>query len=78
MRIRSAGGHGYWGRTWVVDDVLQSGRDLYTVFLVDRTEYIRKRRDRSEADLATELLEVVRRTNESVHEVRRRKKNYLP
>jgi hypothetical protein len=78
MRIRSAGGHGYWGRTWVVDDVLQSGRDLYTVFLVDRREYIRKRRDRSEADLATELLEVARRTNESVQEVRRRKKNYLP
>jgi len=48
------------------------------VFLVDRREYISKRRDRSEADLATELLEVVRRTNESVHEVRRRKKNYLP
>jgi hypothetical protein len=29
---------------WVVDDVLQSGRDLYRVFLVDRREYIRKRR----------------------------------
>jgi len=61
----------------LVDEVLQSGRDLYTVFLVDRKEYARKRRERSEGDLATELLEVARRTNESVQEVRRRKKNYL-
>jgi hypothetical protein len=59
----------------VVDEVLQSGRDLYTVFLVDRKEYAR---ERSEGDLATELLEVARRANESVRDVRRGKKNYLP
>ena len=62
----------------MVDEVLQSGRDLYTVFLVDRKEYARKRREHSEGDLATELLEVARRTNESIQEVRRRKKNYSP
>src|SRR4029079_346305 len=73
VRPHSEAGHAYpqcrtarlSGRTWAVDDVLQSGRDLYTVFLVDRKEYIRKRRGRSEGDLATELLEVARRTNES-------------
>jgi hypothetical protein len=70
-RLRSHGGHDYWGRTFVVDDVLQSGRRTYTVFLVDRRQYIRNLRARSEGDLAAELLELARRTNETVNETRR-------
>ena len=31
-RLRSEGGHGYWAETYVVDEVLQSGRNTYTVY----------------------------------------------
>src|SRR4249919_2482347 len=71
-RLRSRGGHGFWGRTWVVDEVLQSGINTYTVFLVDRREYVRNLRQRSESDLATELLELARRTRETVDDGRER------
>jgi hypothetical protein len=77
--LRSRRVQGYWGRTWVVNEVLQSGKDTYTVFLVDRREYARNLRDR-EGDLAAELVELARRANESVNETRRRRQNrdYLP
>ena len=71
-RLRSDGGDDYWGRTYVVDEVLQSGRDTYTVFLLDRRQHVRNLRERSEGDLATELLELARRTNDTVNEARRR------
>ena len=73
-RLRS---HGYSGRTWVVDEVLQSGRDMYTVFCVGRAEYMDKRRQASGArsDLPTELLELARRTSDAASEGRRRWKN---
>lgn len=76
-RLRSQGGDPYWGRTWVVDEVLQSGRDMHTVFCVGRAEYMDKRRHASGArsDLPTELLELARRTSETVSEGRRRWKN---
>jgi len=56
----------------VVDEVLQSGKDSYTVFLLDRRAHMRNLRERSEGDLATELLELARRTNDTVNEARRR------
>jgi hypothetical protein len=79
-RLRSHGGHAYWGRTFVVDEVLQSGRNTYTVTLVDRREYLRNLRARSEGDLTAELLELARRTSETVNETRRRRRyrGYLP
>ena len=81
-RIRSQGGDLYAGKVWVVDEVLQSGRDIYTVFCVGRDEYKDKRRHASEdtLDLAAELLEAARRTSRAVSEQRRRWKhrNYLP
>lgn len=60
------------GRTWIVDEVLQSGRETYTVYCVSR-------RDR-EGDLAAELLEAARRAREAVSERRRKRKyrSYLP
>ena len=69
-----------WGQTYVVDEVLQSGAETYTVFLVDRRRYVRKLRERSEGDLAPELLELARQTKETVEGVRRRrrKRYYLP
>jgi hypothetical protein len=78
--VRSRGGHWLWGRTWVVNDVLQSGINTYTVSLVDRREYVRDPRQRPESDLATELHELARRTRETVDEGRERWKyrNYLP
>jgi hypothetical protein len=77
-RLRA--GHGIWGQTWVVDEVLQSGINTYTVFLVDRREYVRNLRQRSERDLATELHELARRTRETVDDGRERwrYRNYLP
>jgi hypothetical protein len=51
----------HWARTYVVDEVLQSGTETYTVFLVDRRQYVRNLRERSEGDLAPELLELARK-----------------
>ena len=51
-----------------------AGRTTYTVFLVDRRQYVRGLRERSEGDLAAELVELARRTNETVNETRRRRK----
>jgi hypothetical protein len=61
----------------VVDEVLQSGVDTYTVFCVGRDEYVDHLRHPSggERDLAAELLELVRRPHEAVTERRRRRKN---
>jgi hypothetical protein len=85
MRLRTRGSDGaasdvYWGLTFVVDEVLKSGTDIYTVFLVDRRQYVRNFRQRSEGDLAAELLELARRTTETVTETRRRRKyrDYIP
>jgi hypothetical protein len=79
-RLRTHGGHGYRARTSVVDEVLQSGRNTYTVTLVDRRQYARNLRALSEGDLAAELLELARRTKDTVNETRRRRKyrGYLP
>ena len=79
MRLRSGGGRPDWGRTWVVDEVLQSGRNTYTVFCVARGDYLGKLRD-LDLDLPTELLELARRTGETVSEARRRRRysRYLP
>ena len=79
-RLRSHGGDGYWGQTSVVDEVLQSGKNTYTVTLIDRRRYVRNLRERSEGDLATELLELARRASQTVIEARRRRKSrgYLP
>jgi hypothetical protein len=82
-RIRDRGGDSFWGRTWVVDEVLQSGLDTYTVHCVSRGEYrgrFRERLDDRTHDLSAELLEVARSTRDLVSEqVRARKKrNYLP
>ena len=66
------------GTVWVVDEVLQSGRETYTVFCVDRRDECR-RSDRT-TDLATQLLEAARNTTEAVTERRRRRRfrHYLP
>jgi len=79
-RLRSNEGGAFWGRTFVVNEVLQSGKNTYTVFLVDRREYARTRKERSEGDLAAELFELARRTNETVTDRRRRRKyrDYSP
>ena len=77
-RLRSSQG----GSQWVVDVVLQSGRDTYTVYCVDRREYRDGLRHRSDGptDLPAELLDAARRTSEFVAERnrRRRLRNYLP
>ena len=59
---------------WVVDVVLQSGRETYTVFCVDPREYS------ASGDLAAELLEAARRSSETVTERshRRRLRDYKP
>lgn len=77
MRIYSHQGHFFWGQRWVVEEVLQSGVDTYTVFCVGRDEYVDHLRHRSlgERDLAAELLELARRSSEAVTERRRRRKN---
>ena len=78
-RLLSEGG-GYWGRSYVVNEVLQSGDGIYTVFLLDRHQYVRNLRERSEGDVATELLELARHTKETVDKARRRRKyrHYTP
>ena len=77
-RIRSRQG----GAVWVVDVVLQSGRETYTVFCVDPREYsgARRRRPGGASDMAAELLEAARRTSETVTERshRRRFRDYMP
>jgi hypothetical protein len=82
-RIRDRGGDSYWGRTWVVAEVLQSGRDMYTVHCVSRGEYLdrfRERLDDRTHDLSAELLEVARLTRDLVSERlrARKKRRYLP
>jgi hypothetical protein len=83
-RLRSNGGHAYWGQTWIVDAVMPSGRDTYTVECVGHDEYMNSLRLRAGADhrldLQTELLELARRTNEAVSEFQRRRKcrHYQP
>jgi hypothetical protein len=65
-RIRSRQGRA----VWVVDVVLQSGRETYTVFCVDPREYREERRRRSDptSDLAAQLLEAARRAGGTVTE----------
>jgi len=77
MRIVSHSGDFYLGHRWIVDEVLQSGRDTYTVFLVGRSEYLQHLRDRSQGkpDLAAQLLELARHTSAKVTEQRRRRKH---
>lgn len=76
-RIYSHDGDLLWGRVWVVDEVLQSGVDTYTVFCVGRDEYVEKLRSGAGAtpDLAAELLELARHASETVRERRRRWRN---
>jgi hypothetical protein len=80
MRLRSQHGDPYWGRTWIVDEVLRSGRDNYTVFCVGRDEYMDKLRSGSDRkpDLQTELLELARRANDAVAEYQRKRRRYIP
>ena len=54
------------GTVLVVDEVLQSGRETYTVFCVDRRD--ERRRSDGMTDLATELLEVARNASEVTSE----------
>jgi hypothetical protein len=68
-RVRSQG-----GSVWVVDEVLQSGRETYTVFCVPRREYRDALRRRREGDLARELLEAARHASEAATERRHRRK----
>jgi hypothetical protein len=70
-RVRSGS-----GAVWVVDEVLQSGRDTFTVFCVPRREYRDARRHRSDdrRDLAGELLEAARHASEATTERRHRRK----
>ena len=75
-RIRDHGGDCYVAQVWVVDEVLQSGRDTYTVFCVGRSQYLDHLRNRSgKSDLDAELVEVVRRMKTAIAEGRRRR-NY--
>lgn len=64
------------GSVWVVDDVLQSGRETYSVFCVPRREYADALRNRSGGgrDLAAELLEAARHTSEATTERRHRRR----
>lgn len=66
------------GTVWVVDEVLQSGRETYTVFCVGRGDH--RRRSAGTTDLATELLEAARSASEAVSARRRRRRyrHYLP
>ena len=54
------------GKVWIVDEVLQSGRETYTVFCVGRLEYrdALRRRSGGTSDLATELLEAARNASD--------------
>jgi hypothetical protein len=82
MRIRDRGGDTYWGRTWVVAEVLQSGVDMYTVHCVSRGEYLDRFRERLDDrhDLSAELLEVARLTRDLVSEQlrARKRRRYIP
>ena len=77
-RIRSREGRA----VWVVDVVLQSGRETYTVFCVDPREYGAARRRLSDgtSDLGADLLEAARRTSDTVTERRHRRRfrHYKP
>jgi hypothetical protein len=81
-RIRSDHGDAYWGHLWVVDDVVQSGRNTYTVSCVERREYVHNFRHGSDSkpDLSAELLELARRASGTVIENWRRRKyrHYIP
>ncbi len=70
------------GKVWIVDEVLQSGRETYTVFCVGRLEYrdALRRRSGGTSDLATELLEAARNASDTVTERghRRRLRDYRP
>jgi hypothetical protein len=65
-----------------VEEVLQSGRDTYTVFLVSQADYVEAQRSRPDRgpDLFDELLDLARRAGDSVAERRRRwrSRNELP
>jgi hypothetical protein len=64
------------GSIWVVEDVLQSGRDTYTVFCVPRRQYRDALRHKSDdgRDLAAELLEAARHASEATTERKHRRK----
>jgi len=64
------------GSVWVVDDVLQSGRDTYTVFCVPRRQYRDALRHKSDdrRDLAAVLLEAARHASGAATERRHRRK----
>jgi hypothetical protein len=64
------------GSVWVVDEVLQSGRETYSVFCVPRREYAAALRRRSEGgrDLSAELLEAARHASEATTERRHRRR----
>lgn len=70
------------GSVWIVDEVLQSGRDIYTVFCVPRRAFRQSLRNRSDdqRDLADELLEAARRARDAAVERRNRWKyrRYIP
>jgi hypothetical protein len=64
----------YFEQLWIVDEVLQSGRDTYTIFLVGRNEYLEHvRRSALYPDLGEELLELARHTRATVSDRRRRR-----
>ena len=72
MRIRSNGWASDPGQVWVVDEVVQSGRNTYTVYCVDRREYLEQLRRRTlYPDLGAELLELVRHMRTPVSDWRR-------
>jgi hypothetical protein len=79
-RIR--GGYDPWAQIWIVDKVLRSGRNTYTVFCVGRDQYLDNLRNPRGflPDLDAELLELARHAKEAVTERRRRRKyrGYLP
>ena len=81
-RIRDHGERGYWGRVWVVDEVMQSGAMTYIVFCVGWSQYRDNLRYRAggELDMADKLLDLARLTRETVAEGRRRRKyrDYMP
>jgi hypothetical protein len=74
MRIRSDGWASDPGQVWVVDEVVQSGRNTYTVYCVDRRHYLKRlRRSSLLPDLGEEILELVRHTRATVSDRRRRR-----
>jgi hypothetical protein len=64
------------GSVWVVADVLQSGRETYSVFCVSRRDYraALRRRTGTKRDLAAELLEAARQASEAATERRYRRR----